>query len=1188
MLISVLFSSFILIAQEERAEKKNSLITSFLEGKAATQEEKQNVQCELILIHEQYHEKNKENSKELLSAFEAVLSNYRETGELDISHRLFEAKSGHHSHRKIDEIKFVHVQEEAGKDKPFPGQGNYEKATTCINSDFETSTFDNWNLSFAGGGGAGNINPGADIGPMNGLIGNHAIMGPGAGMDGPSGNNLPRVFPGGGMYSFRIGDQGTGYEASRASYTFTVTPATELFLYHFAVVMQDPGHAAAQQPFMEVRLSIAGSNEACGEYYQAASGSAPGYISNGQVRYKPWETVSISLTPYMGQVATVTMTTADCAQFGHYGYAYVDAECMAMPNLNGSVLSCLDPTITLDGPPGASAYVWTGPGIVGPANTQNVTVNAPGTYEVEVIPVQGPTCSYTLQTIVTDERGTVTADFNAIPDQVCLGEVIDFEDNTTITGLAGTLASSAWNFGDGNTSGAFEPSHTYTTPGIYTVELAVETTNSCTDVITKNVTVSPIPVADFNIDSVCTGVNSTIADLSTVDATNGDNIAIWDWDFDDGQTSTSATPTLLYGSENLYDVTLEVTSNNGCSNTTTKTTAIYPNPVVDFSATNECLNFANSLTDLSTVSNTNTTNSNDQWNWDFGDGSTSTLQNPTYTYLAPGTFNATLTVETNNGCSENVIKPVVVYELPTADFDFTNACDNEDVSLESTAVPNEGVIANYFWDIENNGSIDYTVDPANHTYNQDGFYDVMHIVETSNGCRDTIVQQVTVYALPNAEFTVDAVCEDATTTFSNSSSVIPVDSDVISNYDWSFGEGNTSTAENPTHNYGSENVYDAELVITTNYGCKDSVTHPVSVYPLPIPDFTPTDVCLEDDSEFVDLSTVSNDHTTNSVVQWNWDFGDGTTSTQQNPDNEYASDGTFNAILSVVTNHGCVEEITKIVTVHPLPVVSFTGINLDGCSPVCPEVTTTTTINSPSTIANYDWTLSDGRTYQGPVLNDCYENNTGNSIFYGLTLQATSNEGCITSHTESSYIEIFHNPIANFYFEPNESSVIDTKVEFFNTSLYADEYEWTFGNEGTSINTNPVMEFSPNPQKHIITLVAKTFQGCTDTVRGVVDVLDKIVFHIPNTFTPDKDKFNEVFLPVFRHGFDPQGYTLYIFNRWGELVFESHDTEVGWNGTYGIESNKIVKEGTYVWKIIFKETMSDKHHTHTGHVNLLR
>src|SRR5690554_8199582 len=87
----------------------------------------------------------------------------------------------------------------------------------------------------------------------------------------------------------------------------------------------------------------------------------------------------------------------------------------------------------------------------------------------------------------------------------------------------------------------------------------------------------------------------------------------------------------------------------------------------------------------------------------------------------------------------------------------------------------------------------------------------------------------------------------------------------------------------------------------------------------------------------------------------------------------------------------------------------------------------------------------------------------------------------------------------------------------------------------------------------------------------LLPVREELLFYIPNTFTPDNDNFNETFKPVFTSGIDLQSYTLYIFNRWGELVFESHNTEVGWDGSYGAESNTTVKSGTYLWKVIFKE-----------------
>src|SRR5690554_3768713 len=783
----------------------------------------------------------------------------------------------------------------------------------------------------------------------------------------------------------------------------------------------------------------------------------------------------------------------------------------------------------------------------------------------------------------------LTNDFSILNTPTCTNDIINFAaipDPSTI--------GFSWDFGDGSpVQTGINTSHSYAAPGTYEVTLSKEKLNACDVQIIKPLDIFELPINITQADtSVCAGtildLNIPVSDTFIVERINacGDisyNTIYIQYDsiyWSTGQVGrniqiTPTSDTMIYAYGEQYGSSCRAID------------SVFIQVIdlqADFTFSDVCQTDSICLVNQS-ISNApynNTRYSIDNVLLVANDLDYCFLNN------VPGVYDIELYVETNIGCRDSITESVEVFPNPTAEFDCTNACDNEDVLFESTALPGIGTISNYLWDIDDNVTNDYSVDVFGHIYGQDGLYTVEHIVNNSYGCSDTISKQITVYALPNAAFTVDAVCEDTTTTFANASAITPVDGDVISNYAWTFGVGASSGIENPNHNYNNENIYTAQLVITTNYGCKDSISHPVNVYPLPAPDFTPTSVCLEDDSEFMDLTTVSNSHTTNSVIQWNWDFGDGTTSTQQNPSNEYAADGTYTATLEVVTNHGCRYDITKTVTDHPLTVVSFSGINLEGCSPVCPQISSTSTINSPSTISNYDWTLSDGRTYQGSAISDCYNNTSGNSVFYNLNLVVTSNEGCVSSHTENNYIEIYHNPTANFYFEPGESSVIDNEVEFFNTSVYADYYAWTFGNEGTSSQTNPIFTFTPEPQKHEITLVATTTQGCTDTARAVVDILDKIIFYVPNTFTPDNDKFNESFRPVFTSGFDPQDYTLLIFNRWGETIFESHDTNIGWDGRYGIESRKIIKEGTYIWKIEFKETMSDKRHTHTGHVNLLK
>lgn len=860
------------------------------------------------------------------------------------------------------------------------------------------------------------------------------------------------------------------------------------------------------------------------------------------------------------------------------------------------VFECLDENGTVASIPTTTNSNWTN-------DNPGIGLAASGTGDIPAFTPPANPAGHVANITVSNTCGTSTFVLTVNPapdanfvtagapgDPLCLGETSVFTDNSSPI-QSSNLVAWNWDFGDGSPPvGTQNPTHVYTQPGQYDVSLTVTDANTCTNNYILNVFISPIPVADFNVDSLCFGMNSGIVDLSTVDNTHGDNITSWLWDFGDGQTSSNATPTHQYGSEDLYNISLTVTSNNGCVNSITKTTAIYPIPVPDFTATTECLGFTTDFVDQSTVSNAHTSNAIVDWAWVFGDGNSGSTQNTSNDYVASGIYNSELTITTDNGCTASLVVPVTVYEPPVASFNFTNACDDEDVLLASTSIANASGNLNYFWDVDNNNTTDYNIDPVTHTYNHDGFYDVRLVVENSNGCRDTITQEVTVYALPNASFVADAVCEDATTTFTNNSTIVPVDNDVINQYEWNFGNGTTSALENPTVNYGIENVYSAQLITTTNYGCKDTAVVSVSVYPLPIIDFTPTEVCLEFATHFQDQSTVSSAYTSNSNVSWDWDFADGNVSNVQNPVHTYLADGIYNTVLTVTTNNNCVNSKVIPVTVYPKPLASFVGVDLEGCSPVCPTITSTSTVNSPSSIVNYHWELTDGSVYEGsdPLFADCFYNETGVDITYGLTLTVTSDKGCVNDYFEPDYIVINHNPIADFYFTPDEPDVIDPVVDFHNTSLYADSYEWTFGYYSQSTDTNPIVEFPADSMSYATQLIAYTDKGCSDTVSGVVRILDRLIFYIPNTFTPDGDKFNETFQPVFTSGFDPQSYNLYIFNRWGEIVFESHDTSIGWDGTYGINGSGPVKNGAYIWKIDFKTSMNDERKKFQGHVNLLR
>jgi gliding motility-associated-like protein len=158
-----------------------------------------------------------------------------------------------------------------------------------------------------------------------------------------------------------------------------------------------------------------------------------------------------------------------------------------------------------------------------------------------------------------------------------------------------------------------------------------------------------------------------------------------------------------------------------------------------------------------------------------------------------------------------------------------------------------------------------------------------------------------------------------------------------------------------------------------------------------------------------------------------------------------------------------------------------------------------------------------------------------------------------------------------------------------NSSVGASSYEWDFGDGNSSTETNPSHTYPGEEEGNfLVQLIATSQYGCKDTAYQTVLMREELLYFVPNTFTPDDDKFNETFKPVFTSGFDPQDYTLLIFNRWGETIFVSKNANIGWDGTYIGNGDQLVSDGTYVWKIIFKTKYEDERVVEVGHVNVLK
>ncbi len=281
------------------------------------------------------------------------------------------------------------------------------------------------------------------------------------------------------------------------------------------------------------------------------------------------------------------------------------------------------------------------------------------------------------------------------------------------------------------------------------------------------------------------------------------------------------------------------------------------------------------------------------------------------------------------------------------------------------------------------------------------------------------------------------------------------------------------------------------------------------------------------------------------------------------------------------TASGCVGTPTSFdVTIHPTPVVSFYADPYEICAPQ-PVVFHNTSAPAGT---NCSWEFGDGSTGEGC---DLISHNCNAGVF-DVTLTVESANGCSSSITYYDYIQLEKRPEADFTVDRYVTDLYDTKFQFNNQSIDATSYVWDF-DDGSALSNdvNPEHIYPQVPATYNVMLWAYGSEPtCYDSTYVQVVVNDVILYYIPNVFTPDGDNFNETFQPVFTSGIDVYDFHMIIYNRWGEMVFESYNPAAGWNGTYG--DGGLVQDGTYVWQIEFRETMSDKRHKDDGHITILK
>lgn len=692
---------------------------------------------------------------------------------------------------------------------------------------------------------------------------------------------------------------------------------------------------------------------------------------------------------------------------------------------------------------------------------------------------------------------TLEAEFVASPLEICLGEEIQFTDQSTAG--ASPITNWTWDFGDGSSSNSQNTLHTYTNTGTFNITLTIQAQDGSSDTEVKPlyITVNPNPIADFLlVGSPC----SIPFDASfTNNSETGANIE-YAWDFGNGQTSTDFNPLgITYTNTGTYDVSLTVTNNvTGCSSTFNSQTDVTEFQADITTTDSVCINQTVQIDDASSTGV-------DLWSWDFGDGSSSTSQNNTHIYTASGTYTVTLISQNSiTGCIDTVTTDIVVLPLPTPSFVGNPLVGCAPLSV--TFVNTSAGTGTFVWDF-GNGNTFNGQNPPIEVYNALGSYDVSLTMLDNFGCSNTIsiAGMISVEAL-EVGFMADVVegCDPLSVQFTDTSIVPNPAQDPIVSWSWDFGNGNTFIGQNPPVEIYSVGTYDVNLSITTANGCSADTTfiEYIQVGSIDLVDFSvdPTIECAKTDIDFTDLSVISVPFDPGEV-EYAWDFGDGGTSTLQNPTYMYPSDTGYFDVQLVVNFRGCMDTaiITQAVYIMA-PISLFSPANTLYCNPESFPVSVDITDNSIiGTIPDdaemiWDWgdgtfTFFDDPDFDDPNLGSTTHDYTAYGSYTIEQVIHNYTTGC--SDTTSVVVHISET-IADFSFT-NDSVCVFSDITLTDNSTSTHPfgtYVFDMGNSDTLIGATQTYAYQSSGSYDII-LTATNSVGCaaTDTLFGM-DVLE--------------------------------------------------------------------------------------------------
>lgn len=616
-----------------------------------------------------------------------------------------------------------------------------------------------------------------------------------------------------------------------------------------------------------------------------------------------------------------------------------------------------------------------------------------------------------------------------------------------------------------NNSNQFTPPIQYKSAGDYYLELTAYSVTS-QDVISKQTTIQNqvAPAVSITNDNSC--VNSIVS-FQAIES-SGLTLNTWQWNFDDGNNSTLAAPSNHFTSIGQYNITLDVTASNTCSNRAARILQIYNPPQANFilpSIMPICSNQNYLFTNTSTSDN----GSNPTWQWSVNGNNVATTQDLNYLIPSAVAQNITLTASIP-GCSSQSIQSIVtVQDGPLANFSSPNTgCVGTSIPFTNTT---SGAVTSYAWTF-GDGNISSQTNATN-TYSSSGTFAVTLTAYNAAGCQNFLSKDISVYSNPQPDFAVEAPpysCANYPAQFDNNTPPLP-DSN-IATWVWNFGDAanGTSNQKNPSYTFSTATTYNVTLQAISNFGCTGTKQHNVVIYPSPQSAFTNSPACVNQNTQFTDASS-------GNITSYQWVIQGIILSGANPPSYVFKSAGTFPVSLTTTSSNGCKNQVVKNISIPVPPVMDFTS------QPPCTGKPTTFQEANPGgsdpSVA-WNWNFGSGSGTGSPT-----DHTFIAAGVYSVTLSATRTSGCI--YSASKNIAIYDGPVAKF--TPSEQAGAAPLTVTFNNESNADSYFWQFDSgNSTSSEVSPIFTYTELGEYKVL-LIASNIHGCIDTVSTKIYVV---------------------------------------------------------------------------------------------------